>query len=113
VADPDLDVRDRIRIRSIQTFLVGSGSGRLGPDPDPGLNKWSILTFFGVCKSHKYLYCLFLNFLGHDYTYFRKKNFRRNLGEILLGSGSGSGTRRFRNSDPGPDQVKNRPDQAF
>jgi hypothetical protein len=26
----------RIRIR---TFLVGSGSGRLGPDPDPGLNK--------------------------------------------------------------------------
>jgi hypothetical protein len=24
----------------IRTFLVGYGSGRLGPDPDPGLNKW-------------------------------------------------------------------------
>jgi hypothetical protein len=39
----------------IRTFLVGSGSGsgRLGPDP--GLNKWLCINFFGVCKSHKYL----------------------------------------------------------
>jgi hypothetical protein len=36
----------------------------------------------------------------------RKKISRRNLSEILLGSGSGSG--RFRKSDSDP--VKNRPD---
>jgi hypothetical protein len=39
----------------IRTFLVGSGSGRLGPDPDPGLNKWLSINFYGVCKSHTYL----------------------------------------------------------
>jgi hypothetical protein len=38
VADPDLVGSESGRIR---TFLVGSGSGRLGPDPDPDprLNK--------------------------------------------------------------------------
>jgi hypothetical protein len=26
-------------VLQVRTFLVGSGSGRLGPDPDPGLDK--------------------------------------------------------------------------
>jgi hypothetical protein len=50
------------------------------PDLDPGLNKWSYIKFFGVCKIHKYLLkeSLFLNFL----------NFR-SLVENLYRSGSG------------------------
>jgi hypothetical protein len=31
----------------IRTFFVGSG--RLGPDPDPGLNKWPYINFFAAC----------------------------------------------------------------
>jgi hypothetical protein len=38
-------------------------------------------------------------------AYFHKKNFRKKLAENLLGSGSRSGSGRFRKSDPDP--VKN------
>jgi hypothetical protein len=91
----------------IRTFLVGSGSGRLGPDPDPdfGLNKWPY-SFFGVCKSHDtFGNSVSIWFMTIPFrAYFRKTKFRRNLAENLLRSGSG----RFRKSDPDP--VKNRPD---
>jgi hypothetical protein len=56
----------------IRTFLVGSGSGRLGPDPvpDPGLNKWLYINLFCVYKSHKYLRNLCCNFLVHEDTFY-------------------------------------------
>jgi hypothetical protein len=41
-SDPDLFGR-------IRTFLVGSRFGRMGPEPDPGLNKRPYIKFFGVC----------------------------------------------------------------
>jgi hypothetical protein len=53
---------------------------------------------------------MLFNFLVHEntfYSIFSSKNFvRKKLAANLLGSGSGSG--RFRTSDPDP--VKNRPD---
>jgi hypothetical protein len=54
-------------MRSDPHLLVGSG--RLGQDPDPGLNKLPFIKFFGISKSHKYfrkLCCLtfwFMNIL--------------------------------------------------
>jgi hypothetical protein len=76
---------------------VRSGSGRMGPDPDPSLDK-SYLSVIGMCKSHKYFQNLcFLTF------WFIKKVSRRKLAENLFGSGYGSG--RFQKSDPDP--VKN------
>jgi hypothetical protein len=39
------------------------GTSVADPDPDPCLNKWLYINFFGVCKSHKYFRNLcFLNF---------------------------------------------------
>jgi hypothetical protein len=66
----------------IRTFLVGSG--RLGPDPDPGLNKWLYINFFGVCNSHNYLRnlcCLtFWSMKILFWAYFYQKNFQKKVG---------------------------------
>jgi hypothetical protein len=110
--------------------LVGSGSGHLGPDPDPvpdpvldpGLNKWLCINFLVCLKaintSGIYVFKLFDPWRYFLEQIFIKKIFRKNLAENLLGSGSGSGTGtgsgtgsgsgRFQKSDPDP--VKNRPD---
>jgi hypothetical protein len=51
---------------------------------------------------------MLFNFLVHEDSFFLhifiKKNFRKKLAENLLGSGSGSG--RFRKSDPDPVKKK-------
>jgi hypothetical protein len=82
----------------IRTFLVGSGSGsgRLGldPNPDPGLDKWPYIYFFEVCKSQKYFRNLFsltfwfMKILSTAYC--GQKISRRNFRTFSkVGSGSG------------------------
>jgi hypothetical protein len=64
VADPDLFGR-------IRTSGTGSGSWRLGPDPDPGFNKWPYLNLLGVFKSNtgNNLSLSGFNFLVDEYTF--------------------------------------------
>jgi hypothetical protein len=68
----------------IRTILVGSGSGRLGPDldqnPDPGLNKWIYLKFLVCVKA--------INTSSRKFS-------RWKLAENLFWSGSGSRSGRF------------------
>jgi hypothetical protein len=68
----------------IRTFLVRSGSGRLGQDPDPGLNKCSYNNIFGVCENYKKkirnLCCLTFWFRKKNFwAYFCQKNFYKKL----------------------------------
>jgi hypothetical protein len=75
-----MDLRKTVLRLRIRTFLVGSGYGRPGPDPDPGLNKSPNFNYFGVCKSCKYFRNLcslsfwIMSFLFRPY--FRQKNFK-------------------------------------
>jgi hypothetical protein len=70
----------------IRTFLVGSW--RLGPDPDPDLNKWLCINFFGVCKSHKYLRKVcWLRFCSMKIlfrAYFHKKKCQKEVGRNFI-----------------------------
>jgi hypothetical protein len=90
----DPDVWDRIRILALIN--------------DP------ISTFFGVCKSHKYLKKSFLlNFLAHEKlfrAYFGQKNFQKKLvlNFIRVRIRIRNRIRPFLKVDPDP--VKNRPD---
>jgi hypothetical protein len=75
-----------VRIRSvrIQTVLIGSGSGRLGPDPNPCLYKWydPISTFLVSKKAglYKSLLFTFLIMKKLFIAYFRQKKFQKKLG---------------------------------
>jgi hypothetical protein len=71
----------------IRTFLVGSGSGRwdrIRIQIRTGLNKWLGVNFFGVFKSHKYLWnkcCLTFWFMKILFkAYFHPKNFQKRVG---------------------------------
>jgi hypothetical protein len=93
--------------------VVGSGSGRLGPDPNPGLKKLPYLNFFGMCKIYKYFRNLCLTFWIMNIQYFLehifiKKISGKKLVKNLYRSGPKTGSRRFGKSDS--DLVKNCPD---
>jgi hypothetical protein len=70
----------------IRTFLVGSG--RLGPDPDPGLNKLPYLNFFNMFKSQKYfkhLCCLTFWFMKILFrAHFHRKNFQKKVSRKFI-----------------------------
>jgi hypothetical protein len=88
-------------------------SGPFWSDPDPGLNKWLDISFFGVFKSHQYLRnqcCLtfwFMKVLFRAYFH-QKKIFQTKVGRkffsvrirIRIRTFLKVGSGRFRKSDP-------------
>jgi hypothetical protein len=110
--------RDTVALTITRRQCCGSrsGSGLLGPgpDPDPSLNKWPYLNFM-VCVKAKLLYFRNLCFIAFWFkkilfraycTFITKKFQQKKLAENLYRPCSGS--RRFQKSDP--DLVKNRTD---